>query len=715
MRQNCASARGRPLAVFFLALVLLALPVLADGTYLQAQQFVSPQEIYVSGTGSPDTATINLAVQGVGRAGRFPIDCVFVIDTSATAQLATAKQFAFDLMDTFSEEDRVGVVTFSTTAQLAVPLGSSRLAVKAAIADLETGGKSAFGDALQIARQELLADGRPDAILVEVLLTDGQNNAGRDPSGEGDVASEAGIKIVSVGIGYLIDSNLLEGFAVKTDGLFFKRILSSTIAKINGLLTVNAAGEDVIVNKVLPSDVRYVGATPSPTRVSLNPDGTTSLTFSVGKIGLGEQWNTEITIQAKHKGMLPTDVGSSVSYVSFRGVKNTIPIPGNSLSAIVPPAPPSPPVAGFSYSPASLSTTDTVVFGDRSTDADGQVVAWTWDFGDGAGSDAQSPQHSYSHGGMYTVSLVVKDNDGNTSSVDTQELAVANAAPTAVFKVTPADPRVAVSTLFDASGSYDVDGLIASYAWDFDGDGVFDVDSASSDVEYTFTEEGELTVTLKVTDDEGASATVKKSLTILPSVSAIREIDTCLADDETITGGTVKVTITITANTVVHGLSVHENIPAGWTFAEAYNASATFRKETTDWLFMETFEDGDTRVIEYTLTAPSTCSEPAKAALGGIVQSSSPRLSRMIFGEDKVSFVPMLPIKVVISRWDSEQAKIDLCLPEQISFDQIQYAVSLWLSGDPVTYTGDSVVTLDDIRDLIAYWLTDTSVHDPLP
>jgi len=383
--------------------------------------------------------------------------------------------------------------------------------------------------------------------------------------------------------------------------------------------------------------------------------------------------------------------------VSFRGVKNTIEIPSNSLSAILPPAPPSPPVAGFSYLPASLSTTDTVVFGDGSTDADGQVVAWAWDFGDGTGSDAQSPQHSYSHSGIYTVALVVKDDDGNTSPVATQEIVVANAAPTAVFKVTPADPRVAVSTLFDASGSYDVDGLIASYAWDFDNDGVFDVDSASSEVEYTFAESGDLTVTLKVTDDEGASAIAK------------------IPGDETIIGGTVKVTITITANTEVHGLTLHEDIPASWTFAEGYNASATFRKETTDWLFMETLEDGDTRVIEYTLTAPSTCSEPAKAALGGIVRSSSPRLSRMIFGEDKVSLVPTLPINVVISRWDSEQGKINLCLPEQISFDQIQYAVSLWLSGGSVTYTGDKVVTLDDIRDLIAYWLTDTSVHDPLP
>ncbi|HHR85193.1 MAG TPA: VWA domain-containing protein [Candidatus Acetothermia bacterium] len=715
MKQNCVLARGRPLALFLLAIALLALPAIADGTYLQTQQYVSPQEIYVSGTGSPDTATLSLSVQGMGHAGRFPIDCVFVVDSSATAQLAAAKQFAFDLMETLTDQDRVGVVTFSTMAQLAVPLTSDRLAVKTAIADVVTGGKSAFGDALQIARQALLADGRSDAILVEILLTDGQSNTGRDPGGEGDVASEAGIKIVSVGIGYLIDSNLLEEFAAKTGGLFFKRITSSTIAKIGNLLTVDAAGSDVKVNEVLSSDVRYLGATPSPTRVISNADGTTSLTFNIGKIGLGEQWVGQITLQALRKGTIATDVGSSVSYTSFRGVKDIIAISSGSLSAIVPPAPPSPPIAGFSYSPMNPSTTDTVSFKDQSSDADGQVVAWAWDFGDGATADTASPQHSYSHSGTYMVTLVVTDDDGNTSSSVIQEIVVTNAAPAAMFKVAPEEPRVAVPTVFDASGSYDVDGRLVSYAWDFDGDGVFDVDGASSDIEYTFAETGEANVTLKVTDDEGMSTVVSKTLTVLPSVSAVREIDTCLPDDETITGGTVKVTITITANTQVHGLTVHEDVPDGWTFAEAYNASATFRKETTDWLFMETLEDGDTRVIGYTLTAPATCTERAKAAIGGMVKSSSPHLSRMVLGEDKVALVPTLPINVVISRWDSDQGKINLCLPEQISFDQIQYAVSLWLSGEPVTYTGEKAVTLDDIRDLIAYWLTDTSVHDPLP
>ncbi|MGD9675837.1 MAG: hypothetical protein AB7V19_04035, partial [Candidatus Bipolaricaulia bacterium] len=69
----------------------------------------------------------------------------------------------------------------------------------------------------------------------------------------------------------------------------------------------------------------------------------------------------------------------------------------------------------------------------------------------------------------------------------------------------------------------------------------------------------------------------------------------------------------------------------------------------------------------------------------------------------------------VISRWNPETSTLDLCLRELISFDQIQYAVSLWLSGASVPHTTDGVVDLAVLNDLIAYWLTGSSVHDPLP
>jgi PKD repeat protein len=70
----------------------------------------------------------------------------------------------------------------------------------------------------------------------------------------------------------------------------------------------------------------------------------------------------------------------------------------------------SPPTADFSYSATDL----TVDFTDQSTDSDGSIASWAWDFGDGATSTAQNPSHTYDAAGDYNVSLTVTDNDGAT-------------------------------------------------------------------------------------------------------------------------------------------------------------------------------------------------------------------------------------------------------------------------------------------------------------
>jgi len=67
------------------------------------------------------------------------------------------------------------------------------------------------------------------------------------------------------------------------------------------------------------------------------------------------------------------------------------------------------PTAGFTYS-ANLLVVD---FNDTLSDADGTLVSWDWDFGDGNVSTAQNPLHDYDSGGDYLVMLTVTDNDGN--------------------------------------------------------------------------------------------------------------------------------------------------------------------------------------------------------------------------------------------------------------------------------------------------------------
>ncbi len=70
-----------------------------------------------------------------------------------------------------------------------------------------------------------------------------------------------------------------------------------------------------------------------------------------------------------------------------------------------------PPEARFTFDCSVL----TCEFTDASTDPDGTVTGWTWDFGDGETSTAQDPQHTYRTGGPYTVTLVASDDRGNVS------------------------------------------------------------------------------------------------------------------------------------------------------------------------------------------------------------------------------------------------------------------------------------------------------------
>lgn len=89
----------------------------------------------------------------------------------------------------------------------------------------------------------------------------------------------------------------------------------------------------------------------------------------------------------------------------------------------------SPPTASFTHS----CTGTTCDFTDASSDSDGAVVAWSWNFGDSNTSTAQHPSHNYGADGTYIVTLMVTDDDG-ASDVDSQSVTVSGSVdPTSRF------------------------------------------------------------------------------------------------------------------------------------------------------------------------------------------------------------------------------------------------------------------------------------------
>jgi PKD repeat protein len=85
-----------------------------------------------------------------------------------------------------------------------------------------------------------------------------------------------------------------------------------------------------------------------------------------------------------------------------------------------------------------------------------------------------------------------------------------NSPPTASFTAFPSSGATPLSVSFDASSSYDPDGCIVSYEWDFR-DGHFGVGETST---HTFNTVGTYSVKLTVTDSEGARDPVTHSITV---------------------------------------------------------------------------------------------------------------------------------------------------------------------------------------------------------
>ena len=171
------------------------------------------------------------------------------------------------------------------------------------------------------------------------------------------------------------------------------------------------------------------------------------------------------------------------------------------LSGCISEADNKPPRAIFETEVSQVDVGDVVSFdATNSSDKDGSITAFHWDFGDGERTLGMTAVHVYEEYGIFNVTLTVTDDLGK-KSIFVQTIVV-NGLPRAVIGAEPEVQFIDEAIAFSADSSEDPDGNLAAFLWDF-GD---DNGSTQPNPMHTYGAVGSYLVTLTVTDNRGAQA-----------------------------------------------------------------------------------------------------------------------------------------------------------------------------------------------------------------
>lgn len=165
--------------------------------------------------------------------------------------------------------------------------------------------------------------------------------------------------------------------------------------------------------------------------------------------------------------------------------------------------------------PYSATLGESITFDGTGSEFGGGTVTYAWDFGDGSTSTLEDPTYTYSAEDVYTVTLIVTDDEGDTDTCTTTATitSVATTAPSIDCSVLPTTGMVNEELTLTVAAT-DSDGTVVQYDWDFD-DGT--VDSTTTDsTTHRYAIAGTYSIVVQATDDDGATANCTQDITIEP-------------------------------------------------------------------------------------------------------------------------------------------------------------------------------------------------------
>ncbi|MGY4911381.1 nucleoside hydrolase-like domain-containing protein [Micromonospora aurantiaca (nom. illeg.)] len=233
------------------------------------------------------------------------------------------------------------------------------------------------------------------------------------------------------------------------------------------------------------------------------------------KAGANNAYTTQTTV-AVTDGTLNIQFVSNVENAKVNAIKVT----------------PAGATAAFTYSPTNPTTGQTVSLdGSTSTSPGATITTYTWNFGDGTTAIGRTTIHAWTTTGDKTVTLTITDSNANTATT-TRTIKINNGDPIADFTITPPNPKPGDTVTLNGTTSTDPNGTITTYTWNF-GD---NTTATGPTTTHTWTTEGTYNITLTVTDNDGRTNTLTKTVAVRkssskPRVVVLTDISTWEPDD----------------------------------------------------------------------------------------------------------------------------------------------------------------------------------------
>jgi gliding motility-associated-like protein len=197
--------------------------------------------------------------------------------------------------------------------------------------------------------------------------------------------------------------------------------------------------------------------------------------------------------------------------VSFSSVTDIGCLSDTTLKTLLFTAPPIP-----AFSPGAATCVNKVIkFTDASTPLNGGIAKWSWDFGDGTLSTVQSPPHTYSSTGQYTIKLGIETVTG--CKKDTAVTIKVNSIPQVNFSIPEVclnDPSAAFT---DSSSISDNSASQFSYLWTFGDPNAGSANPNTSTLKnpsHKYNVVGNYDILLQVTSKDGCSNDTTRKFTV---------------------------------------------------------------------------------------------------------------------------------------------------------------------------------------------------------